>query len=139
MSSQDQNPADWTAPADSVAVPPDASIHLTEERHQIDAIDTEILRLLNERVECALRVGAIKRVHGLPYFDPSRERAIYDRLRARNEEKFPDSKLPPLAINTIYREIISACRNAEHPVRVAFLGPSGTNTQEAAVQYFGSA
>lgn len=131
MSSQEQNPTDWTAGATQ----PDLAV----ERQQIDAIDTEILRLLNERMQCALRVGAIKREHGLPYFDPSRERAIYERLRARNEENFPDSKLPPLAITAIYREIISACRNAEHPVRVAFLGPSGTNTQEAAVQFFGSA
>lgn len=129
--SSDQNPADWQSNAPRP--------ELAAERQQIDALDTEILRLLNERVQCALRVGAIKREHGLPYFDPSRERAIYERLRARNEESFPDSKLPALAITAIYREIISACRNAEHPVRVAFLGPSGTNTQEAAVQYFGSA
>lgn len=133
--SQDQNPADWHPATTQPAVHPD----LLVEREQIDALDTEILRLLNQRMQCALRVGAIKRENGLPFFDPSRERAIYERLRARNQEIFPDSKLPPLAITAIYREIISACRNAEHPVRVAFLGPSGTNTQEAAVQFFGSA
>jgi chorismate mutase / prephenate dehydratase len=131
MSEQNSEQPAWPSPN----VPDE----LREQREQIDALDTEILRLLNQRVQCALRVGHIKRTHGLPYFDPSRERAIYERLRARNVEIFPDSKLPPLAITAIYREIISACRNAEHPVRVAFLGPSGTNTQEAAVQVFGSA
>ena len=123
--------------SEAPAAPPS---DLAAERARIDAIDEEILRLLNERVQCALRVSAIKRAHGLPFFDPSRERAIYEKLRALNQRISDGAEqLPPLAVTAIYREIISACRNAEHPVRVAFLGPSGTNTQEAAVQFFGSA
>lgn len=110
---------------------------LASERELIDAIDTQILRLLSDRVECALRVGNLKREMGLPLHDPARERLIYERLRALNTETA--GRLPAVAITAIYREIISACRNAEHPTRVAFLGPAGTNTQEAAVQYFGSA
>lgn len=109
---------------------------LATERERIDAIDAEILGLLSERVECALRVGAIKHERGLPLHDPARERLIYERLRNLNSEI--GGRLPDVAITAIYREIISACRNAEHPTRVAFLGPAGTNTQEAAVQYFGS-
>lgn len=109
---------------------------LAAERERIDAIDAEILGLLSERVECALRVGAIKHERGLPLHDPARERLIYERLRNLNSEI--GGRLPDVAITAIYREIISACRNAEHPTRVAFLGPAGTNTQEAAVQYFGS-
>lgn len=113
---------------------------LSSERSRIDAIDDEILRLLQERVGCALRVGARKKELGLPLFDPARESRIYDRLRARNAElNQHESTLPDAAITAIFREIISACRNAEHPTTVAFLGPAGTNTQEAAVQYFGSA
>jgi len=69
--------------------------------------------------------------------DPARERSIYERLRNLNAQLH--GELPDVAVTAIYREIISACRNAEHPVSVAFLGPAGTNTQEAAVQYFGSA
>jgi len=110
---------------------------LSAERARIDAIDTEILRLLNRRVECALRVGDMKKALGRPLHDPARERSIYERLRALNVEA--GGVMPDPAVNAIYREIISACRNAEHPTTVAFLGPSGTNTQEAAVQYFGSA
>jgi chorismate mutase/prephenate dehydratase len=116
---------------------PEHASELKPERTRIDAIDEEILRLLNERVECALRVGQKKEALGLPLHDPSRERAIYDRLRARAAAL--ESKLPPVAITAIFREIISACRNAEGATRVAFLGPSGTNTQEAAIRYFGSA
>lgn len=110
---------------------------LSTERVRIDAIDTEILRLLSERVESAVKVGHIKEGLGLPLHDPSRERLIYERLCALNNQQ--QGRLPAVAVTAIYREIISACRNAEHPTRVAFLGPAGTNTQEAAVQYFGSA
>lgn len=113
---------------------------LSIERTGIDAIDENILRLLQERVGCALRVGETKKELGLPLFDPSRESRIYDRLRAFNSELAQaQSTLPDAAIVAIFREIISACRNAEHPVKVAFLGPAGTNTQEAATSYFGSA
>jgi chorismate mutase/prephenate dehydratase len=114
---------------------------LKAERERIDALDEQIIGLLQERVGCALRVGARKKELGLPLFDPARESRIYDRLRARNADlaRRGESTLPDSAIIAIFREIISACRNAEHPVRVAFLGPAGTNTQEAAVQYFGSA
>ena len=110
---------------------------LSEERDAIDAIDAEILRLLNRRVEWALRVGKKKESAGLPLHDPVRERLIYQKLRAQNAGE--GGALPEVAVSAIYREIISACRNAEQATRVAFLGPAGTNTQEAAVQYFGSA
>ncbi|MDF2441113.1 MAG: chorismate mutase / prephenate dehydratase, partial [Abditibacteriota bacterium] len=110
---------------------------LSEERAEIDWIDEEILRLLSQRVQAALRVGEKKKTLGLPFHDPSRERLIYERLRAKNSSL--GSALPDVAVHAIYREIISACRNAEHPTAVAFLGPSGTNTQEAAAQHFGSA
>lgn len=116
---------------------PENAHYLREERARIDAIDEEMLRLLNERFECALQVGAKKSALGLPYHDPSREKSIYERLSARNETL--NGKLPNTAVVAIYREIISASRNGEHPTSVAFLGPSGTNTQEAAVKSFGSA
>jgi chorismate mutase/prephenate dehydratase len=110
---------------------------LSEERQHIDAIDDEILRLLNQRVGWALRVGEKKQSLGLPLHDPARERLIYERLHQLNAGA--GGALPDVAVTAIFREIISACRNAEQATRVAFLGPSGTNTHEAAVQYFGSA
>lgn len=141
----DSTPDDWreTSSQAPVDAPSDASANdlssndLSVERVQIDAIDDEILRLLNRRVEWALRVGAKKQKLGRPLHDPTRERLIYARLREANARH--QGALPAVAVTSIYREIISACRNAEHATRVAFLGPSGTNTQEAAIQYFGSA
>jgi chorismate mutase/prephenate dehydratase len=117
-----ENESDWRA-------------QLGRERIRIDEIDDTILRLLHERVACALRVGHLKGGLGLPLYAPEREKSIYQRLSGLNA----NGSLPDSAIVAIFREIISACREAEHPTRVAFLGPSGTNTQEAAVKYFGSA
>lgn len=113
------------------------SDNLPDLRDRIDTIDTEIVNLLARRVECALEIGEIKKAINKPFFDPARERQVFKRLLERNEEV--NSKLTDKNICAIYREIISACRNAEHPLRVAFLGPAGSNTQQAAVQYFGSA
>ncbi len=110
---------------------------LVEWRDQIDALDTELLTLLQKRAQCALEVGEIKKKNGWPFHDPSREKLIYAKLRQKQADL--GGVLPPEAITAIYREIISACRAAEHPVKVAFLGPAGTNTQEAAMQFFGSA
>ena len=109
---------------------------LKDERARIDAIDEEIVRLLNERVGVALQVGAKKDELGLPLHDPARERLIFEKLKAKSVSH--GGALGDIAVTAIYREIISACRNAEGATRVAFLGPAGTNTQEAAVQYFGS-
>ena len=114
-----------------------SSDELAPWRAQIDALDLELLQLLQKRVECALAVGEIKKRQGWPLHDPAREKLIYEKLRARQREIGGD--LPASAITAIYREIISACRAAEHPISLAFLGPAGTNTQEAAVQFFGSA
>ncbi len=127
---------DWSASTE-IASAAQNMADLSPERAQIDGIDDEILSLLNRRVACALHVGAKKEKLGLPLFDPSRERLIYERLRAKNADR--KSALSEIAVTAIFREIISACRNAEGATRVAFLGPSGTNTQEAAVQFFGSA
>ncbi len=140
--------SDWPASTADVSDAPSLDVaptdiaqilarELAPERASIDAIDDEILNLLNQRVTHALRVGEKKEALGLPLHDPSRERLIYGRLRDKNATH--GAHLPDIAVTAIFREIISACRNAEGATRVAFLGPSGTNTQEAAVRYFGSA
>lgn len=110
---------------------------LGEWRARIDALDSQLLQLLEQRVQCALEVGEIKKRNSWPLHDPAREKLIYERLRLKQTDM--GGALPPSAITAIFREIISACRAAEHPVKVAFLGPAGTNTQEAAIQFFGSA
>ena len=101
-------------------------------REEIDAIDDQILDCLNRRAALVIEVGQFKAKKNQEFFVPSRERAIYDRLSAKNPGPFPSS-----GIRSVYREIISASLSLEHPLTVAYLGPQATFTQMAAIRQFG--
>lgn len=73
-------------------------------RERIDSIDEQLQKLLNERADCALQVGAIKQAAGAEsavYFRPEREAQILSMLKARNTGPLPDD-----AVATLFREII---------------------------------
>jgi len=106
---------------------------LLELRTGIDQVDRELLELLNRRAALANEVGEIKRAEGSPVFRPEREAQVINGLQAAN-----GGPLKPDNIAHIWREIMSACRALEAPQRVAFLGPSGTFSEQAAMQFFGS-
>ncbi len=106
---------------------------LDEIRERIDTCDAEILRLLNERAQCAMAIAEIKRSDNVAFYVPEREKLILDRLREQNP-----GPLPPEAIKAIYREIISAVRALEKPVDVAFFGGKATFTHLAAMRVFGA-
>jgi len=108
-------------------------VTLDELRAKIDVVDQEILRLLNERAQCALDIGAIKRGGDSVFYVPEREKEVYDKLRSANPGPLPDA-----AIKTIYREIISAVRALEKPLDIAFLGPKDTFSHMAALRLFGT-
>ena len=106
---------------------------LPELRVLIDAVDRELLLALNRRAALANEVGEIKRHEGSPVFRPEREAQVIQGLQQTN--------LGPLRNNSvglIWREIMSACRALEAPQRVAYLGPKGTFSEEAALRFFGS-
>jgi chorismate mutase/prephenate dehydratase len=102
-------------------------------REQIDALDAEMLALVNRRASVAQAIGELKRADGSPAFRPDREAAVIDGLKARNAGPLPAESVAP-----IWREIMSACRALETPTRVAYLGPAGTFSELAALGYFGS-
>ena len=103
-------------------------------RTQIDRVDTELLRLLNQRAELVVQVGDTKARNGhTNKYVPEREKRIFQRLAQLN-----DGPLRPLHVRTIFREVISSCRALEQPLRVAYLGPAGTYCQQAAGEQFGS-
>ena len=105
---------------------------LKELRAEIDAIDDEILTLLNRRARAALEVGAIKGEMGLKFYVPEREAEILRRLSATNQGPFPNEGL-----KAIFREVISASLALEKPLSVAFLGPRATFTHQACLKHFG--
>ena len=106
---------------------------LAQLRTEIDAVDKQLLALLNQRAGLAHEVGEIKRVEGSPVYRPEREAQVILGLQGANTGPL---KAPNIA--TIWREIMSACRALEAPQRVAYLGPAGTFSEQAAVTFFGA-
>ena len=102
-------------------------------RKRIDAVDRELLALLNRRAQLALEVGELKKREGSVVFRPEREAQVIDGLKAVNPGPLQQDSVAP-----IWREIMSACRGLETPTRVAYLGPAGTFSEEAALGFFGS-
>jgi chorismate mutase/prephenate dehydratase len=102
-------------------------------RERIDAVDRELLSLLNRRAALALAVGEIKKGEGSVVFRPEREAQVIDGLKAVNTGPLATASVAP-----IWREIMSACRALETPTRVAYLGPAGTFSEQAALGYFGA-
>jgi chorismate mutase/prephenate dehydratase len=108
---------------------------LSDYRKEIDRIDDEILRLLNERSKSVIEIGRLKKAKDADanLHTPAREAAIIERLVKQNPGPFPSE-----AIRPVYREIMSASLSLEGPQKVAYLGPRATFTHMACMQKFGS-
>jgi len=108
---------------------------LSDYRKEIDRIDDEILRLLNERSKSVIEIGKLKKQKDADanLHTPAREAAIIDRLMRQSRGPFPTD-----AIRSVYREIMSASLSLEGPQKVAYLGPRATFTHMACMQKFGS-
>lgn len=116
-----------------MAETPPSNPELLALRGRIDAVDRELLALLNRRAALAQEVGEIKKKEGSVVFRPEREAQVIDGLKAVNPGPLKTESIAP-----IWREIMSACRALETPTRVAYLGPAGTFSEQAALGYFGS-
>ena len=101
-------------------------------RAQIDAIDQELLELLSKRAKAAQEVGHIKNESSAPIFRPERESQVIQNVLQKN----PGPLLPD-GLASIWREIMSACRALESKQTIAYLGPTGTFSEQAAHQFFG--
>ncbi len=105
-------------------------------REQIDKIDDKFLEMLNRRSRLAIKIGKEKSKQNKAnhFHVPHREREIFERLKSQNSGPFPDK-----AVESVFREIISATLALEKPLNIAFLGPETTFSHQAAVRKFGHA
>ncbi|MDR3112693.1 MAG: prephenate dehydratase [Elusimicrobiota bacterium] len=106
---------------------------LTQIRKSIDKIDIEIAKLIGKRAGLALDVAKTKKTQNLDIYAPSREKEVL-----KNVVCACKGQLSEETIKNIYTEIISACRNLENPIKIAFLGPLSTFSHQAAIKNFGS-
>lgn len=113
---------------------PKASSELVALRRKIDALDEQIMALLNQRLEVARQIGRLKRSNGEPVLDAARESQVLARLRRLNPGPLSDDD-----VWAIFGEVMSAARRLQRPVSAAYFGPEGTFTHLAALKYFGRA
>ena len=107
---------------------------LNQVRQRIDALDTDIQRLISERAALAVEVrGAKGELSGAAeYYRPEREAQVLRAVIERNVGPLSDSVMLRL-----FREIMSACLAQQEPMKIAYLGPEGTFTQQAVYRQFG--
>jgi len=99
-------------------------------RRRIDALDDELAALVQRRAGLAQKIGALKA--GTPAYRPERESEILRRVARTNSGPLASGPMV-----SVFREIISACRALEEPLRVAYLGPAGTFSEMAVLEQFG--
>ncbi len=106
---------------------------LEKLRDQIDGLDEKIQTLINKRAQIAQEIATRKLETGATnFYRPEREAKVLRRVLERNQ-----GPLSSEDVARLFREIMSACLALESSLRVAFLGPEGTFTQEAALKHFG--
>lgn len=105
-------------------------------RDQIDSLDQQIQKLINERSKCAQNVAVVKEKYAngeaIKFYRPEREAQVLRKVMDRNEGPIANEDMARL-----FREVMSVCLALEEPLKVAYLGPTGTFTQAAALKHFG--
>jgi chorismate mutase/prephenate dehydratase len=116
---------------------PRANLSLESIRERIDAIDAELHTLINERARLAQQVGISKHAagHTVDFYRPEREAQVLRLALDRNRRD--RGPLRDEEILRLFREIMSACLAQQEPLKIGYLGPEGTFTQQAVLKHFG--
>lgn len=112
--------------------PEENAARFADIRAKIDATDKQIMAFLNERAKLSIEVGEIKSETDDTVFKAAREKELLQTLARTNPGPLPEDHLL-----SIYREIISSSRRLQQPREVAYLGPEGTFSYFAGVEYLG--
>jgi chorismate mutase/prephenate dehydratase len=112
---------------------PDPAEPLDQLRLRIDQLDAQIVELLNQRAQVVVEVGRVKQQCNVPIYAPHREKAVMEKVRLLNKGPLPNS-----CLEAVYRELMSGSFALEKPLKIGFLGPSGTFSHLASVRKFGS-
>jgi len=107
---------------------------LEDLRQQIDSVDRQLLQLISSRAKLAQQVASVKaKATGeQSFYRPEREASVLKSVLEHNQGPLSDEEMARLI-----REVMSACLALEQRLQVAFLGPAGTFTEEAAYKHFG--
>ena len=80
-------------------------MEISDWRTKIDALDLQIVELLNQRAEAARAIGKLKEATDMPVYEPNREQVIFDNVRSHNRGPLPDSELV-----YIYQSVVAVMR-----------------------------
>ncbi len=105
---------------------------LKKLRSRIDHVDHSLLGLLTQRARLVKEIGAIKEKNGQPVFAPARERELLARIKAENRGPLSDD-----AVETLFREVVHACRHLQKQLTVSYFGPEASFSHAAAIKSFG--
>ena len=105
---------------------------LEELRNQINELDNQLVKLLNERARIVVEIGKLKNKTGGQVYAPDREREVLERIIKSNKGPLPDK-----CLIAIWRELMSGSFALERPLRIGYLGPDGSFTHTAAMLKFG--
>jgi len=109
---------------------------LADVRERIDSIDRQIQELISERANWAQEVARVKGegLSAIDYYRPEREAHVLRMVVDRNQGPLSDAEMVRL-----FREIMSSCLAQEDPLKIGFLGPEGTFSEQAVRKHFGHA
>src|SRR5687768_2606144 len=113
------------------------ALPLERIRERIDSVDSQLHALINERARLAQQVGVSKHSSGrlVDFYRPEREAQVLRLALARNQEQ--GGPLRDEEILRLFREIMSACLAQQNALKIGYLGPEGTFTQQAVLKFFG--